>query len=122
MDGFWSISVYIVDAVGVLVVCLEEAIRVIDRDRPEPVHGDIPDRELVRADGKRRFDSKVARLLIGKTSPAGRGRDQVANRIDIALGTERVVEAPEVFGEFEQSLAGRVPAGGVVVWDFERAR
>ncbi len=124
MDGDRAIVVCgrgdVVDAIGLTVVCLEEALRVVDRDRPEPIDGYVPDRELVLAYGKRGFDSEVARLPVGETSPAGCGRDQVANRVDIALGTERVIEAAEVFGEFEQGLACRVQAGGILVRHFER--
>src|SRR5262249_48615236 len=96
------------------------AVCVIDRDRPEAVDWHLPNGDLVLALGKPGLDREIPRLSVRKPAPAGRGRDEVANRVDIALRSERVVEASDVSGEFEQRLASRVEGVAVVVGGLER--
>ena len=64
-----------VDADDAVVVRLEVARRVVDRDRPERVDRDVADVELVAADGESGLDVEVERLALGEAAPAAGGAD-----------------------------------------------
>src|SRR5262249_12308228 len=91
---------HVVDAVGVAVVRLEEAVRVVDGDRPEAVDGDIPDGDLVLPQGAT-VEVDVPGLAIGQSAPSSRGCEQVTDRVDLIPSAERMLEPARVLGQLE---------------------
>src|SRR5580704_7244453 len=113
----------VVERIGVVLVLLVVAGGVIDADRPETVDRHVLDREPI--DGfavvVRRRDVEIDRRLVGIAAPARGGADQMADRIDLVLGAERVLEVGHRRAEDEERVAHLLLADRIPVRDFELA-
>src|SRR4029079_18216077 len=79
----------VVHAVRVPVVRLEETRLVVDGDRPEPVHGHVPDGHRVLAVAWQTGERALVDRLVGRKTTPPRGRaDQVVDRVDLVLAAE----------------------------------
>src|SRR6478752_2247324 len=98
LDGDRAVGAFlrgdIVDRVGVVRVFLVIALLIVKADGPEAVDWHVLDVELVDrvAIVPLGRDVEVDRVLVRVAAP-GRGRsDQMADRIDLLFGTERLLE------------------------------
>jgi hypothetical protein len=84
----------VVERVRIIRVFLKVPIGIVDADRLEAIDGDILDAEAI--DGSAvilgRSDVEIRRILIGIATPGCSACDQMPNRIDLFLCTERLLE------------------------------
>ena len=71
--------------------------------------------EAVLAHRQPRIDADVEGLAFGQPSPPRRSCEQVADRVHLLRGAERVVEAGQPASQRQQRAARRVEAGRVVL-------
>ena len=78
-----------------LARCWKVSLGVVHGDRPEPVHGDVTDAQLVVADGQAGVDIDVERLDWGEATPSGGRTDKVLDRVHFGLRAERAAKTVE---------------------------
>ncbi len=113
----------VIDRVGVVVVLLEEALGVVQADRPERIHRNVAwHRQFVDGLAIVLFwrEAGVARVLVRIAAPAGGRADQVVDGVDLILPAEGAVEA-RVLGQGEQDVANLLQAGFIPVGQLELA-
>ena len=108
-----------VERIGIVRVLLEITLGIVKADRPERVDWHVG-RDVEPIDRVAVVpgwgEARIARVLVRITAPTGGGSDQMLDRINLLLGTERVLEAVGVCGQNQQRvsyvlLAGLVPVG-----------
>src|SRR5882724_9953448 len=108
----------IVERVRVVIVLFVVSGGVVEADGPETIDRHVLDAELVDRGAVVLVwgDVQIRGVLVGIAAPARRGPDQVADRIDLLLGAEGLLEVRYRGAEHEKRipdllLARRVPTG-----------
>src|SRR5580658_7703468 len=97
----------IVERVGVVFILLEVAVGVVQPDGPKRFDRNVLDVELIDRRGVifRRRDAQIGRIPVRISAPAGRGADQMHDRIDFALWPESTRKATRMIVEDKQRAA-----------------
>jgi hypothetical protein len=84
----------VVQGIGVVRIGFQVTLRVVNRDRPERIHRDCSDIELVNSRaivlGRRHTD--ISRVFFRIATPPSSSADQVIDRIDLLLAAEGMFE------------------------------